>query len=51
MKKIKITKSPNNKVLTLTKWENGYIIRIDMKELKDFLQDEYTDIKVFDEVK
>jgi hypothetical protein len=43
-KKIRFAKSPQHKTLTIFKEGIGYISHINLKELKDFLDDEYTDI-------
>lgn len=54
MKRIQITKSPQHKTLTIQKENNygfGYVIRINKRELEEFLIDEYVDSKIFQEEK
>lgn len=54
MRKIRISKSPQHKTVTICK-ENQYgyeyIITIDKRDLEEFLKDEYVDIKEFKDLR
>lgn len=41
---IKFTKSPQHKTISISKEGVGYIGHINLRELKDFIEDEFTDI-------
>lgn len=44
---IKFTKSPQHKTITISTERHGFIGHINLRELKEFLDDEFTDIIEF----